>query len=1160
MTDSDVAIPVRQKALSTRLMKRYIVIVASVLLIFFVFSEIRIWNLLREGLQREVETIVNSLAASLEIPLWEYDDEKVRESIAFLTHEPNLISFEVSRPTGHVIERITRTPELQIGFNEFRSTRLIMHETPNHRIIPVGQIDVVFHDQRFLAAQQYRIAFDVLMLVIVSGTLALVTHRSTRHLIGDPLEALRISMERRSREHVRTPVSVSTPDDIGVIIAVYNQMLTAEAATESALHRYQTRLEELVRQRTEELAAAEERSRLILESTGDGIIGTDGDNRITFLNTAACRMLGYGSEELLGFSLFNTLHHSDETGIPYTPETSPLWRTGVRGEPSHACETVLWRRGGYPFFVESTSMPIHKDGRQVGTVASFRDISLRKAAEAELDQARQAADQANRLKSDFLANVSHEIRTPMNAIIGMTHLALKTSLSVRQRGYLTRIETAAGTLLAIINDILDFSKIEANRLDIEHIPFHLEGVLETLSTVISPKAHEKNLEFLIAVRRNVPEYLVGDPLRLGQVLINLTNNAVKFTETGDVILTVAVEEQNAQQVRLRFTVRDTGIGMTADQMGRLFRPFTQADGSTTRRFGGTGLGLAICKQLVELMGGQIQVESESGHGSSFTFSLALGVAAETAEARRTAPSPYLVGLPALVVDDNPKARDVHAEILARLGLRPECAGSGEEALLAWTEAAEAGTPFRVALVDWQMPGMDGLETCRRLREQAAAAPERPPLRTIMVTAFGREDIRGEAEELGVDGYLLKPVSPATLQDLLLSLLAPEAVAQGIPVVPAGRAPSLNRFAGIRVLLVEDNPMNRLVATELLESVGIAVTAVEDGRDALTCLQDGPASPPFDAVLMDVQMPDVDGLTATRLLRADPRFATLPIIAMTAHARTEEQERCRAAGMNAHVSKPISPDLLFAALAQWVREAPGGGAPRPMPTGSESGGSGAIALPALPQLDCEAGVRRTGGNRQLYRTLLERFAPDLATMAAALPDWMTHRPRDAVEHEIHSLRGLAGNLGATEIAGACERLEDALRHATGDENNRAQTLAGIAGAFAAALKQELAATQPTAAPLPPVPALTPALLESTRPLMHALALQLTACDGEAVDTFEEIRQNLAGATEARPLLEALDAALAGFDFEAAQRSLESLLRLLALPESPATHSAAGADPA
>ena len=711
----------------------------------------------------------------------------------------------------------------------------------------------------------------------------------------------------------------------------------------------------------------------------------------------------------------------------------------------------------------------------------------------------------------------------MNAIIGMTHLALKTELTPKQRDYLAKVRAAAGALLGIINDILDFSKIEAGKLDIENAEFQFEDVLENLSTVVGQKAQEKNLEFLISAQPDIPPCLVGDPLRLGQILINLVNNAVKFTERGEVIVSVGVEERGSDRVKLHFSVRDTGIGMTPEQLANLFHAFTQADTSTTRKFGGTGLGLSISKRLVEMMDGNIWADSEAGVGSTFHFTAWFGVGSAEQERKRFVPD--LAGFRALVVDDNAQAREILGDTLRGFALRTDAVSSGEDAIRA-VASADSKDPYQLVLMDWHMPGMDGLQASAIIRRDRRL--KNTP-RIVMVTAFGREEVRSQAEQIGIDGYLLKPVNASVLYDTLMGLFGAAGL-ETARVHHRKEGPAEYDARGIRVLLVEDNEMNQQVATELLESAGAVVTVADHGAIAVKLLREGPQPPPFDIVLMDLQMPEMDGYTATRLLRADARFADLPIVAMTAHALVEERERCLQAGMNDHVTKPIEPDALFAALARWAKPR----AATPPAVKRPGAPAAALSLPEIEGIDIDGGLKRVAGNIRLYRSLIEQFALKQADAGSRITEALHHGDRALAERHAHTLKGVAGNLGIGRVQAAAAKLENAIRES--DPSAPAlvaameSTLAPCVDAIRTALGEAASAAAPANAFNAETAAAAVARLKSL----------IEANDGDAAEAVQPVADALAGKVDADRLA-ALRESVDEFDFDGALSKLGEIAK-------------------
>jgi two-component system, sensor histidine kinase and response regulator len=723
-----------------------------------------------------------------------------------------------------------------------------------------------------------------------------------------------------------------------------------------------------------------------------------------------------------------------------------------------------------------------------------------------LHEATLAAEAASTAKSEFLANMSHEIRTPMSAILGLSHLLEHTELAPKQRDHVKKIKVSAHSLLGILNDILDFSKVEAGKLELAPVPFRLDDLMGTLATVSSVSAQSKDIEVLFRIDDDVPRDLVGDELRLQQVLLNLVGNAVKFTHDGHIYVRVAREHGDNAQVTLKFTVSDTGIGMDAEQQARLFKAFSQGDATTTRRYGGTGLGLAISSRLVELMDGTLGVKSAPGEGSTFTFT-ARFVCGRPLQPRQIEED--LRNLRVLVVDDNPIAREILLEDCRRFGWDGVAVDSGTAALAAQQAAHAAGDPFGLVLMDWKMPGMDGLEAARRMRAHTDSAN---PCVIMIVTAFSREAVFDQASQAGVQAVLSKPVTASQLLDAVANAHAP------VDTRPTALQ-TANRLAGLRLLVVEDNAINQDVARGILEGEGAVVSLANDGRAAVDMVSGAPQA--FDVVLMDMHMPEMDGLEATRRLRADPQFATLPIVAMTANAMAVDRQKCMDAGMNDHVAKPLDVDLLVRTILHWSVASPHAAAV-PAPWRED-----APPLPALPGIDVDGALHRFGGDSRRYKKMLLRMAADFADAPARVAAALAMGGLAEAEHLSHSLQGVAGNLGATKLHHAARTATEAIRNT----RPTAGPLAALAAAWADV-------TAGLTALSPDQPAPTPAAADD-RQLAQLRAILMDALERRDFAATDALAQYQAAAgPQMAPLLTELTELVDNLDFDAALMRLKA----------------------
>ena len=882
--------------------------------------------------------------------------------------------------------------------------------------------------------------------------------------------------------------------------------------------RYRDQLEALVEERTAKLQA-------IYNQSTDVFIIIDEQFDFIDANPAVTTLFDADSPRDFIDHFADYSPELQPDGSPSVERAGELVARGFR-EGRARFEWLHQSKGGEARPCEVTLVRIELGGKPA-LFGNIHDLREHKKAEQALRRAKETAEEATQAKSDFLANMSHEIRTPMNAIIGMSHLALGTELSRKQRNYVEKVHRSAESLLGIINDILDFSKIEAGRLDMEAVPFRLEDVMESLANLVGLKAEERGVELMFDLPAALPTALIGDPLRLGQILTNLGNNAVKFTEQGEIVVAVRAEtiEGGEGAVMLHFSVRDTGIGMSEEQQSKLFQSFSQADGSTTRKYGGTGLGLAISKKLTALMGGEIWVESAPGVGSTFHFTARFAT-------QRGAPAPRrslagdLGALRVLVVDDNPTAREILADMLAALGLRVEQTGSGAEAI-AQLEAADAADPYRLVLMDWKMSGMDGVATTRAIQRDGCLS-QRPTV--IMVTAYGREEARSAADGVELAGYLTKPVTPSTLFDTILQAMGREAADD--PEAPRRReeaGEAIAQLRGARVLLVEDNELNQELALELLSNNGIIASLAENGEEALMIL----AEESFDGVLMDCQMPVMDGYSATRLIRQHPEWGDVPVLAMTANAMAGDREKALEAGMNDHIAKPINVREMFTTMARWIKPSAELDDLEPPPPTVEQE---EVEIPELDGIDVAAGLATAQGSAKLYRRLLIKYRDSEGDFERRFQ--AARGDAETATRLAHTLKGVSANVAAVGVREAAEALESACREERGGGEidrllaevvNRLNPVIEVLKGLDANSGVDSAATG-----------------ELDRPRMETLLQQLRELleedDTDAAEVIETLEPLLVGTPHAERL-EAVASAVDEYDFEEALEALDVLIAAL-----------------
>jgi PAS domain S-box-containing protein len=879
-------------------------------------------------------------------------------------------------------------------------------------LIPLsgGRIETHFHVFGSLAF----LSFYRDWRVIVTGTIVVAADHFLRGLYWpESAYGLVASAEWRWLEHAGWVVFI----DIFLVYSCVRSRreMWAIAERQAELEATNATIEQTVGERTKalqartnELQEACQLNNAIVQTALDAVVGMGADGRITGWNSQAEHIFGYSAAEVLGRSMAETIIPKRFRAL-HEAGFRRYQQTGVSKVLNNRIEIAALRRDGKEFPVELSVAAI-RNGAETTFCAFVRDITERLQTAETLCHAKEAAEMANSAKSEFLANMSHEVRTPMNGILGMTELLLDTELTAEQHESLELVKSSADALMRVINDILDYSKIEAGKLDLDPIEFQLRDVLEDTLKTLALRAHRKGLELTCEIGADVPARVIGDPGRLRQVIVNLVGNAIKFTEKGEVVVRAQLRKQSADGFQLHFEVADTGIGISAEKQQLIFDPFSQADGSTTRRFGGTGLGLTISSRLVALMGGKIGLESQPGCGSTFHFDAHFARA--TAPTSETTPSSSsnLKGLRVLVVDDNATNRRVLTGILRVWQARPTGVDGGLPAIQELRRAAAAGEPYPLLLTDAMMPGMDGFMLVEELRKEPSLAP-----RTIMMlTSADRQTDAARCRRLGMAAYLVKPVKADELQIAISAAMSgalrekrsASPSAQGATAA-SGEPQTSHR---LRILLAEDNPVNQRVALHILQKAEHSVVAVGNGREALEAL----AREEFDVVLMDVQMPKMDGFEATNAIRSKEQITgrRVPIIAMTAHAMQGDRERCLEAGMDEYVSKPVRAAELLRIIQKFAPQS-GAAAVQVAPV--------ATAEPAV--FDRPTALERVNGEDELLDEVIELFLVDAPNRLAELRTSLEQGDPKRLQMAAHSLKGAAGYVGADRTAAQALKLEE-----------------------------------------------------------------------------------------------------------------------------------------
>ena len=870
-----------------------------------------------------------------------------------------------------------------------------------------------------------------------------------------------------------------------------------------------------------------------LDASGDGIWDwTPTDGKTVFSKTWI-EMLGYEVGELasLASEWSDRLHPNDAEWV--FAAINKITQTPENGD-SFSHEYRFRNKAGDYLWILNKAKVVERNeqGEASRVVGTHTNITKEKEIRRQIEAAKEQAEAASKAKSEFLANMSHEIRTPMNAVLGMLQLIKTTELSRQQDDYTSKAQIAAKSLLNVINDILDYSKIEAGKLELECHPFQIDDLMRELAVVLSPNLGKKNVELLFDIDTTLPDVLRGDRLRLQQILVNLAGNAIKFTETGEVVVRLQQLHIQNNNCLLRVSVTDSGIGISHEQQ-RIFDGFTQAEASTARKYGGSGLGLVISKQMIHLMGGELQLKSEVGKGSCFWFDLSLPIEVNPVQEDTTHYS-ISSDVNVLIVDDNEAALEVLAHSVEQFGATVFKARSGEEALTQFTQCMEKKQTIHAVLMDYRMPGMNGLNAAREIKNRGGI--EQVPV-IVMVTAFGREEIihAQQAEDKVFESYLTKPVTAKQLYSLLKRAIAGDEMALSTRILPTQ---SKLRLQGIHLLLVEDNEFNRLVATELLQNEGATVDVAIGGQEGVDAVLSGVTE--YDLVLMDVQMPSIDGLEATKRIRAKSGFAQLPIIAMTANVYLSDQEACLQAGMNAHLGKPLDSEKIIECILHFTKPTSASVLQQPNVIATIKDDTGA------DHKTLESILKRFGGNATFFKRLLTSFETNFEQQLLSLQDAVDKKDWDALLALLHTLKGTSGTAGLSSLYQMVCELETGFKLAHARTDARCETLSiGLVSNLRQLAMSELSDIHRLLATLPEESAATP-LVVSTEKLnlkLTQLKRYLKAGNLKAIDMAQDLKVILQGNGSVQEELQMMSDAVEALDFETAIVQLTSLMEKL-----------------